>query len=46
MAVPVIVTRTEWTTVQAHLKVRTPQWTPPRTVGGPMLLTGIAFCTS
>ncbi|MEM8773165.1 MAG: zinc ribbon domain-containing protein, partial [Pseudomonadota bacterium] len=32
--------------VQAHLKSRNPKWTPPRTVSGPTLLTGIAFCAS
>jgi len=41
-----IVTRAEWEAVRAHLKSRSPQWTPPRTVSGPTLLTGIAFCAS
>jgi site-specific DNA recombinase len=46
MDVPAIITRDEWQAVQAHLKSRSPQWTPPRTVSGPTLLTGIAFCAS
>ena len=46
MAVPPIVTRAEWEAVQAHLKSRSPQWTAPRTVSGPTLLTGIAFCAA
>lgn len=46
MAVPAIVTKDEWQAVQAHLKSRNPKWTPPRTVSGPTLLTGIAFCAS
>ena len=46
MDVPTIVTKDEWQAVQAHLKARNPKWTPPRTVSGPTLLTGIAFCAS
>lgn len=46
MAVPAIVSKPDWKAVQAHLKSRNPQWTPPRTVSGPTLLTGIAFCAS
>ncbi|MBO6922732.1 MAG: recombinase family protein [Roseicyclus sp.] len=46
MEVPSIVTKDEWQAVQAHLKSRNPKWTPPRTVSGPTLLTGIAFCAS
>jgi len=44
MAVPPIVTKAEWEAVQAHLQSRSPQWTAPRVVSGPTLLTGIAFC--
>jgi len=46
MAVPPIVTEPEWRAVQAHLKSRSPQWTAPRTVSGPTLLTGICFCAA
>ena len=46
MDVPPIVTKDEWQAVQAHLKARNPKWAPPRTVSGPTLLTGIAFCAS
>ena len=46
MGVPPIVTKDEWQAMQAHLKYRNPKWTPPRTVSGPTLLTGIAFCAS
>ncbi len=46
MAVPSIVTESEWQAVQAHLKSRSPQWTAPRTVSGPTLLTGICFCAA
>ncbi len=46
MAVPLIITEPEWKAVQAHLKSRSPQWTAPRTVSGPTLLTGICFCAA
>ncbi len=46
MEVPPIVTDAEFKAVQAVLRSRNPQWTPPRTVSGPTLLTGICFCAS
>jgi site-specific DNA recombinase len=46
MEVPPIVTEAEFKAVQEVLKSRNPQWTPPRTVSGPTLLTGICFCAS
>lgn len=44
--VPSIITDAEFRAVQANLKARSPQWTPPREVSGPTLLTGICFCAS
>ena len=46
MTLPPIVAKEEWEAVQAHLKSRSPQWTPARVVSGPTLLTGIAFCAA
>lgn len=44
--VPSIIPEAEFRAVQANLKARSPQWTPPREVSGPTLLTGICFCAS
>jgi site-specific DNA recombinase len=44
--VPAIITESEFRAVQANLKARSPQWTPPREVSGPTLLTGICFCAN
>ena len=44
VAVPPIVDRETFDAVQKLLKKRAPMVTPGRTVSGPTLLTGIAFC--
>ena len=44
IAVPPIVTEEEFDAVQKILRSRSPQWTAPRLVSGPTLLTGICFC--
>ena len=44
MAVPPIVSKTDYDAVRAHLTSRNPKWTPPRVSSGPNLLTGICFC--
>jgi site-specific DNA recombinase len=46
IAVPPIVTDEEFETVQNSLRSRSPQWTAPRAVSGPTLLTGICFCAT
>jgi site-specific DNA recombinase len=46
IAVPPIVTEEEFDTVQKILRSRSPQWTAPRLVSGPTLLTGICFCAT
>lgn len=44
--VPPIINRAQFEEVQATLKSRDPQVTPPRVTTGPILLTGLAFCSS
>jgi DNA invertase Pin-like site-specific DNA recombinase len=44
ISVPSIVTQEEFDQVQAHLHARSPKRVPPRIVGSPTLLTGIARC--
>ncbi|WP_454850465.1 recombinase family protein [Rhizobium binxianense] len=46
MKVPPIITEAEFKTVQEVLRSRSPKWVAPRTVSGPILLTGICFCAS
>lgn len=46
MQVPAIIGEAEFKAVQELLKARSPRWTPPRTVSGPTLLTGICFCAA
>jgi len=46
VAVPPIIGREEFDTVQAMLKARNPKVTPPRVVTGPILLTGLAKCAT
>ena len=46
MQVPPIVTEAEFNAVQRILKSRNPRSIPPRTVSGPVLLTGICFCST
>ena len=42
--VPAIIDEKTFDAVQAQLKARNPKKTPPRTVTGPILLTGLAKC--
>lgn len=44
VAVPSMVTQNEFDQVQASLHARSPKRVPPRVVGNPTLLTGIAKC--
>jgi DNA invertase Pin-like site-specific DNA recombinase len=44
ISVPAIVTAEEFEQVQASLKSRSPKRVPPRVVGNPTLLTGLARC--
>jgi site-specific DNA recombinase len=44
MAVPPLIERDTFDTVQARLKSRNPMVTPARVSSGPTLLTGICFC--
>lgn len=44
MAVPPLIDRDTFDTVQARLKSRNPMVTPARVSSGPTLLTGICFC--
>jgi site-specific DNA recombinase len=44
--VPAIISPPVFARVQALLKERNPRVTPPRVVTGPILLTGLAVCTS
>jgi site-specific DNA recombinase len=46
MTTPPIIDATEFETVQALLKTRSPALTAPRIVSGPTLLTGICFCAA
>ncbi|MEP3669313.1 MAG: recombinase family protein, partial [Roseibium sp.] len=46
VAVPPIIERDEFETVQSMLKARNPKVTPPRVVTGPILLTGLAKCAT
>ncbi len=46
MAVPAIIDPEEFAGVQALLKDRAPNRTPPRVVSGPCLLTGLAYCAT
>lgn len=46
VAVDPIIDTATFDAVQAALKSRNPKTTPPRTVSGPILLTGIATCAS
>ncbi|CAA6606124.1 Resolvase domain [Rhodospirillaceae bacterium LM-1] len=44
--VPPIIERTEFESVQRTLKSRRPNITPPRVTTGPILLTGLAVCST
>jgi site-specific DNA recombinase len=46
VAVPPIITAEAFDQVQASLRARSPKRTPPRIVGNPTLLTGIARCAT
>ena len=44
--VPAIIDPSVFGEVQSLLKARSPRVTPPRTVSGPILLTGLAVCAT
>jgi len=46
ITVPAIIALSEFETVQATLKAHNPRTTPARVVTGPILLTGLATCTT
>ena len=46
VSVPSIIDRAQFDAVQAMMKARRPQVTPPRVVTGPILLTGLAVCAT
>jgi site-specific DNA recombinase len=44
--VPAIISKEDFEAVATTLKLRNPRTTPPRTITGPVLLTGVAICAS